>query len=147
MMDEKQAQVGEDNLRSFEKYLLLQVLDHHWKEHLLAMDHLRQSVGLRGYAQKQPLQEYKQESFELFRAMIERVREETVVMLHRVQVEQPPEMEAPRQPQQMSFRHGDDFIDEDEPLQPVRRDQPKVGRNDPCPCGSGKKYKHCHGAR
>jgi len=148
MMDEKKAQVGEENLRSFEKYLLLQILDHHWKEHLLAMDHLRQSVGLRGYAQKQPLQEYKQESFELFRAMIDRVREETMVMLHRVQVEQAPEAEAPRPvPQQMSFQHGDEFIDEDEPLQPMRRDQPKVGRNDPCPCGSGKKYKHCHGAR
>jgi preprotein translocase subunit SecA len=147
MMDEKQAQVGEESLRSFEKYLLLQILDHHWKEHLLAMDHLRQSVGLRGYAQKQPLQEYKQESFDLFRSMIDRVREETMVMLHRVQVEQTPTVEAPRQHQPMSFQHGDDFIDEDEALQPVRRDQPKVGRNDPCPCGSGKKYKHCHGVR
>ena len=147
MMDEKQEQVGEENLRNFEKYLLLQILDHHWKEHLLAMDHLRQSVGLRGYAQKQPLQEYKQESFELFRSMIGRVREETMVMLHRVQVEQAPAVEAPRQPQQMSFQHGNDIIDEDEALQPMRRDQPKVGRNDPCPCGSGKKYKHCHGAR
>jgi preprotein translocase subunit SecA len=147
MMDEKQAQVGEDNLRRFEKYLLLQILDHHWKEHLLAMDHLRQSVGLRGYAQKQPLQEYKQESFELFAAMIERVREETMLMLHRVQIERAPEPEAPRQMQPMNFQHGDEVIDENEPLQPVRRDHPKVGRNDPCPCGSGKKYKHCHGAR
>ena len=111
------------------------------------MDHLRQSVGLRGYAQKQPLQEYKQESFELFAAMIERVREETMMMLHRVQVERAPEPEAPRQAQPMNFRHGDEIIDENEPPQPMRRDQPKVGRNDPCPCGSGKKYKHCHGAR
>ncbi len=147
MMDGKQEQVGEESLRNFEKYLLLQILDHHWKEHLLAMDHLRQSVGLRGYAQKQPLQEYKQESFELFRSMIDRVREETMVMLHRVQVEQAPTVEAPRQPQQMSFQHGNEIIDEDEPLQPMRRDQPKVGRNDPCPCGSGKKYKQCHGTR
>jgi preprotein translocase subunit SecA len=147
MMGEKQAQVGEESLMRFEKYLLLQILDHHWKEHLLAMDHLRQSVGLRGYAQKQPLQEYKQESFELFASMIERVREETMQMLHQVQVERAPEPEAPRQPQQMNFQHGDEIIDENEPPQPMRRDQPKVGRNDPCPCGSGKKYKHCHGAR
>jgi preprotein translocase subunit SecA len=147
MMDDKQAQVGEENLRRFEKYLLLQILDHHWKEHLLAMDHLRQSVGLRGYAQKQPLQEYKHESFELFAAMIERVREETMVMLHGVQVEQAPEPEAPRQPKQINFQHGDEVIDDGEPQQTVRRDHPKVGRNDPCPCGSGKKYKHCHGAR
>ena len=147
MMDDKQTQVGEENLRRFEKYLLLQILDHHWKEHLLAMDHLRQSVGLRGYAQKQPLQEYKHESFELFAAMIERVREETMVMLHGVQVEQAPEPEAPRQPKQMNFQHGDEVIDDSEPQQTVRRDHPKVGRNDPCPCGSGKKYKHCHGAR
>jgi preprotein translocase subunit SecA len=147
MMGEKQAQVGEESLMRFEKYLLLQILDHHWKEHLLAMDHLRQSVGLRGYAQKQPLQEYKQESFELFASMIERVREETMQMLHQVQVERAPEPEAPRQPQPMNFQHGDEIIDENEPTQPVRRDQPKVGRNDPCPCGSGKKYKHCHGAR
>jgi preprotein translocase subunit SecA len=147
MMAEKQAQVGEESLLRFEKYLLLQILDHHWKEHLLAMDHLRQSVGLRGYAQKQPLQEYKQESFELFASMIERVREETMLMLHQVQVERAPEPEAPRQTQQMNFQHGDEVIDENEPPQPMRRDHPKVGRNDPCPCGSGKKYKHCHGAR
>ncbi|MDQ7012187.1 MAG: preprotein translocase subunit SecA, partial [Mariprofundaceae bacterium] len=97
MMKEKEAMTGEDQMRGFEKFLLLQILDHHWKEHLLAMDHLRQSVGLRGYAQKQPLQEYKRESFELFAGMINRIREETMIALHRVQVEQPPQVEQPQE--------------------------------------------------
>ncbi|MDQ6964206.1 MAG: preprotein translocase subunit SecA [Mariprofundales bacterium] len=144
----KEAVVGEEQMRNFEQHLLLQVLDHHWKEHLLAMDHLRQSVGLRGYAQKQPLQEYKRESFELFSGLIDRVREEIINLLHSVQVEiEEPE---PEPEQEMLFIHGGDaFADNgaDEPVQTVRRNHPKVGRNDPCPCGSGKKYKQCHGRR
>jgi len=143
MMKEKEDQVGDEQMRGFEKYLLLQVLDHHWKEHLLAMDHLRQSVGLRGYAQKQPLQEYKRESFELFAAMINQIREETMLALHRVQVEQPAPVQHETTP--VTYSHGDE--EEVEAPKTFKRKQPKVGRNDPCPCGSGKKYKQCHGRR
>ncbi|RMH61599.1 MAG: preprotein translocase subunit SecA [Zetaproteobacteria bacterium] len=148
-MDAKEALTGGEQMRAFEKFLLLQILDTLWKEHLLAMDHLRQSVGLRGYAQKQPIQEYKRESFELFSTMLARIREETMRALHNVQVEQPREaVEPPRAasaPEQVRYSHG-----EEEPQaapQTFRRGKPKVGRNDPCPCGSGKKYKQCHGKR
>jgi len=150
----KEAVVGEDQMRAFEQHLLLQVLDHHWKEHLLAMDHLRQSVGLRGYAQKQPIQEYKRESFELFSGLIDRIREEAISMLHSVQVDiEVPEPQPEPEMIHYSTRTEDAFADPDpelmpaEPVQTVRRDHPKVGRNDPCPCGSGKKYKQCHGKR
>jgi len=145
MMQEKEAIVGEEQMRGFEKFLVLQMLDQHWKDHLLAMDHLRQSVGLRGYAQQQPLQEYKRESFEMFATMLGRIRLETMLALHHVQVEQPVPVEEPRQTTPMQFRHGDEV--EEESPQTYRRTQPKVGRNDPCPCGSGKKYKQCHGKR
>ncbi|RMH52802.1 MAG: preprotein translocase subunit SecA [Zetaproteobacteria bacterium] len=151
--DAKEALVGAERMRAFEQHLLLQVLDHHWKEHLLAMDHLRQSVGLRGYAQKQPLQEYKRESFELFSGLIDRVREEVVTLLHSVQVQMEPEPDPEPEPSELHFvhQHDDLFDDEGEKEPPaqqtVRRTHPKVGRNDPCPCGSGKKYKRCHGRR
>jgi len=146
MMAEKEAMVGSESMRRFEKFLVLQMLDQHWKDHLLAMDHLRQSVGLRGYAQKQPLQEYKRESFEMFAAMLERIRMDTMVALHHVQVEQPVAVEEPRRKTPMRFSHGEETEEEEAP-QTYRRSQPKVGRNDPCPCGSGKKYKQCHGRR
>ncbi len=146
MMAEKEAMVGSESMRRFEKFLVLQILDQHWKDHLLAMDHLRQSVGLRGYAQKQPLQEYKRESFEMFAAMLERIRMDTMVALHHVQVEQPVAVEEPRRKTPMRFSHGEETEEEEAP-QTYRRSQPKVGRNDPCPCGSGKKYKQCHGRR
>jgi len=144
-MAAKVAYTGEEQMHSFEKYLLLQILDHHWKEHLLSMDHLRQSVGLRGYAQKQPIQEYKRESFELFSSMLDQVREQTMMALHRVQIEQPVEVEQPRDVGPVNYSHGE-TAEEDAP-QTFQRKQPKVGRNDPCPCGSGKKYKQCHGRR
>ncbi len=144
-MQAKEDLVGGEQLRAFEKFLLLQVLDHNWKEHLLAMDHLRQSVGLRGYAQKQPIQEYKRESFELFSAMLSRIRHETLMMLHRVEVEAPPEVEPQPKRAPVRYSHGDEVVEEKP--ETFRRKQPKVGRNDPCPCGSGKKYKHCHGKR
>ncbi len=148
-MAAKEDITGAEQMRSFEKYLLLQILDHLWKEHLLAMDHLRQSVGLRGYAQKQPIQEYKRESFELFEAMLGRVREETMIALHRVQVEaeQPaPVVEQPQESTPVTYSHGGED-ESQEPQTTYKREQPKVGRNDPCPCGSGKKYKQCHGKR
>jgi len=142
---EKETITGPEQMRGFEKWLLLHVLDHHWKEHLLAMDHLRQSVGLRGYAQKQPLQEYKRESFELFAAMIDRIREEAMVTLHGVQIERQPPVEEPKKQENVTYSHGSEEIDETPHT--YKREQPKVGRNDPCPCGSGKKYKQCHGKR
>ncbi len=145
MMQEKENLVGEENMRNFEQFLVLQMLDQHWKDHLLAMDHLRQSVGLRGYAQKEPLQEYKRESFEIFAAMLGRIRLETMLALHHVQVENPVPVEEPQHNIPMQFSHGDEV--EEEVPQTYRRTQPKVGRNDPCSCGSGKKYKHCHGRR
>jgi len=143
----KEVYTGEEQMRGFEKYLLLQVLDHHWKEHLLSMDHLRQSVGLRGYAQKQPIQEYKRESFELFSKMLDNVREQTMMALHRVQIERPVEVEKPRDVGPVNYSHGDAVPAEDDDSHTYQRQQPKVGRNDPCPCGSGKKYKQCHGRR
>ncbi|MFQ5344855.1 MAG: preprotein translocase subunit SecA [Mariprofundus sp.] len=148
-MAAKEEATGAEQMHHFEKYLLLQILDHLWKEHLLAMDHLRQSVGLRGYAQKQPIQEYKRESFELFESMLGRVREETMVALHRVEVEmeQPaPVVEQPQETAPVTYSHGDAHEFE-EPQTTYKREQPKVGRNEPCPCGSGKKYKQCHGKR
>jgi preprotein translocase subunit SecA len=144
-MDAKIVHTGEEQMRAFEKYLVLQIFDHHWKEHLLAMDHLRQSVGLRGYAQKQPIQEYKRESFELFEGMLDKVREETMVALHRVQIEQQAEAEQMQQTGPVNYSHGEEA--EEEEVHTYRREQPKVGRNEPCPCGSGKKYKQCHGKR
>ncbi len=147
-MDAKVVHTGEEQMRGFEKYLVLQIFDHHWKEHLLAMDHLRQSVGLRGYAQKQPIQEYKRESFELFESMLDKVREETMVALHRVQIEQQ-QAEAEQAQKQaagpVNYSHGEET--KEEAQHTYKREQPKVGRNDPCPCGSGKKYKQCHGKR
>jgi len=140
----KEEITGAEQMRHFEKYLVLQIFDHLWKEHLLAMDHLRQSVGLRGYAQKQPIQEYKRESFELFESMLDKVREETMLAMHRVQVEQEePLVEEPQENASVNYNLGEE--DEPEVQQTYKREHPKVGRNDPCPCGSGKKYKQCHG--
>jgi len=145
-MQAKEVITGAEQMRGFEKWLVLQVLDHHWKEHLLAMDHLRQSVGLRGYAQKQPIQEYKRESFELFERMLGQVREQAMRTLYTVQVDQQQIEEEPKpEPQRVSYN----LVNEEEPhtQETVKRDAPKVGRNDICPCGSGKKYKQCHGKR
>jgi len=145
-------------MRRLEKDVMLQILDHHWKEHLAAMDYLRQGIGLRGYAQKDPKQEYKREAFEMFQQMLERVTHDTISVLTQVQVrseEQVQAMEAQaRQPRPMEFQHdeaGDPLHpqaaqDEDQAKgQPFRREGRKIGRNEPCFCGSGKKFKHCHG--
>jgi len=141
----KEAITGAEQMRGFEKWLVLQVLDHHWKDHLLAMDHLRQSVGLRGYAQKQPIQEYKRESFELFERMLGEVREQTIRTLYTVEVDQQEPEAKPEEPEMLSYN-----VRSEEPVvkqETVKRDHAKVGRNEPCPCGSGKKYKQCHGKR
>ena len=144
-LQNKEQLTGVEQMRGFEKWLILQVLDHHWKEHLLAMDHLRQSVGLRGYAQKQPIQEYKRESFELFERMLAGIRKQTMQTLYNVQVEQQEEVEATPapEPEQIVYNRAEP----EEPVQTFTRQHPKVGRNEACPCGSGKKYKHCHGKR
>ncbi len=152
----KTAAVGADVMRHFEKAVMLQVLDAQWKDHLAAMDHLRQGIHLRGYAQKNPKQEYKREAFELFSSMLDRIKHDVISLITRVQIRQQEDveaLEAQRQRQQnVQYDHptvqgqGEEEAEVAvESHQPVVRQQPKVGRNEPCPCGSGKKYKQCHG--
>ncbi|WP_412705896.1 preprotein translocase subunit SecA [Aeromonas rivipollensis] len=154
----KEELVGKDVLRNFEKAVMLQTLDGLWKEHLAAMDHLRQGIHLRGYAQKNPKQEYKRESFDLFTQMLETLKRDVVSILSRVQVQER-DVEAMEEQQRQqaeaaprTYTHAaaeNQLADEETQADatPVTfvRDEQKVGRNDPCPCGSGKKYKHCHG--
>jgi len=161
------APLAEEGRRRVEKAVTLNVLDQLWKEHLANMDHLRQGIHLRGYAQKNPKQEYKRESFELFTAMLERVRRDTVRVLSHMQLtregESAAELQQSRQPASMEFVHpqseapppafarpgGTSPSPRTRPSPPpqtfVRRGR-KIGRNEPCPCGSGKKFKQCHGA-
>ncbi|MCR9575912.1 preprotein translocase subunit SecA [Vibrio alginolyticus] len=158
---EKEEVVGAQVLRNFEKSVMLQTLDTLWKEHLAAMDHLRQGIHLRGYAQKNPKQEYKRESFELFEGLLEALKTDVITVLSRVRVQQQEEVErmeeqrraqaeeAARRAQaqhaaaQNPLSEGEES--EEGSSQPMVRDERKVGRNEPCPCGSGKKYKQCHG--
>lgn len=139
--------VGEDVIRQFEKAVMLQSLDNHWKEHLAAMDYLRQGIHLRGYAQKNPKQEYKRESFELFSDMLENLKIEVISLLSKVQVKAESDVEeVERQRQEAASQPT--VTNHEEPQSSVQighRQGPKVGRNDVCPCGSGKKYKQCHG--
>ncbi len=164
--DDKEAQVGGETMRMLERHIMLNVLDQNWKEHLARMDYLRQGIHLRGYAQKQPKQEYKREAFELFGEMLDKVKREVVALLARVRIRTEEEVaaleaEERRQAaaiaQQMQFQHRDagGYGADEEAAQAQaglipelsveRATGPKVGRNDPCPCGSGKKFKHCHG--
>lgn len=146
----KEEIVGSEVIRQFEKAVMLQNLDSHWKEHLAAMDHLRQGIHLRGYAQKNPKQEYKRESFQLFSEMLENLKVEVVNILSKVQVKAESDVDAveeqrrqaDEQPKQ--YEHESNNEPENKPQATVRQG-PKVGRNDPCPCGSGKKYKQCCG--
>ncbi|CAI0969954.1 preprotein translocase subunit SecA [Serratia entomophila] len=150
----KEEVVGSDMMRNFEKGVMLQTLDSLWKEHLAAMDYLRQGIHLRGYAQKDPKQEYKRESFNMFATMLESLKYEVISVLSKVQVRMPEEVEALEQQrreeaerlaqqQQLSHYEENALVTED-PNAPASGER-KVGRNDPCPCGSGKKYKQCHG--
>ena len=156
--DDKERQAGSEQMRRIEKEVMLFTLDSHWKEHLAAMDYLRQGIHLRGYAQKNPKQEYKREAFEMFSAMLDAIKMEVVQILCRLQLQAPPGIpENLPDPGAFEFRHEafDGFgegaaPDADqaalpEEKKPFVRPDRKVGRNDPCPCGSGKKYKHCHG--
>tara|TARA_R110000824_G_scaffold401758_2_gene615018 strand:- start:36786 stop:39518 length:2733 start_codon:yes stop_codon:yes gene_type:complete len=158
----KVAAAGEKLIRRFEKQVMLQVLDTRWKEHLQSMDHLRRGIHLRGYAQKNPKQEYKRESFELFQHLLDHIKEDVTRILSHVQVRQPEEVDAlerqrrealERETATAASRHDAPAPEQSESDQeapgnegrPVRREGPKVGRNDPCFCGSGKKYKQCCG--
>jgi preprotein translocase subunit SecA len=176
---DKEALVGSADLRRIERTLMLQLVDQHWREHLAAMDYMRQGIFLRSYAQKNPKQEYKREAFELFEAMLGRIRSDTVTLLSRMQIRSEAEIEAEereraeRMARAMQFQHaapppvsadvdpetaaaGPMAAPPPDAQEPRRamplpampqfeRQLPKVGRNEPCPCGSGKKYKHCHG--
>jgi len=149
----KAADTGADVMRHFEKAVMLQVLDSQWKDHLAAMDHLRQGIHLRGYAQKNPKEEYKREAFQLFSDMLDRIKHEVISLITRVQIRQEQDveaLEAQRQtPSSVRYEHpsatGSETEAESAEIQTVTRHAPKVGRNAPCPCGSGKKYKQCHG--
>ena len=162
--------VGREPFSSFERSIMLQLVDQHWREHLAALDHLRQGIHLRGYAQKQPKQEYKREAFELFGTLIDRVRADVIRILMNVRIQTPEEVaaaeqrieeESERRLEQARAQHAEFasaaqaeeeggetavLAEREEPkAQPFKRYGDKIGRNDPCPCGSGKKYKQCHG--
>jgi preprotein translocase subunit SecA len=170
----KVEDTGEQVMRHLEKWVTLQVLDSLWKEHLAAMDYLRQGIGLRGYAQKNPKQEYKREAFEMFQGLLDQVKHEVVTTLSKIQVRTEREIEEAETRKRAPSRESMQYLrpeaspvpEEDaraaaagnpgpgseaaEPppgadRQPFVRKDRKVGRNEPCPCGSGKKYKHCHG--
>ncbi|KAF1713228.1 preprotein translocase subunit SecA [Pseudoxanthomonas sangjuensis] len=163
--DEKEAAIGAETMRMLEKHVMLSVLDKNWKEHLARMDYLRQGIHLRGYAQKQPKQEYKKEAFELFSEMLDNVKREVVTLLARVRIRTEDEVaaleaqeraQAAAQAQALQFQHaeagGYGADEEAEQVRAALAARPvqspfgyKGGRNDPCPCGSGKKFKHCHG--
>jgi preprotein translocase subunit SecA len=144
-LDEKIAEFGPEMAARLQKYLLLQAIDTHWKDHLLGMDHLKEGIGLRGYAQEKPIVVYKKEGFEMFMAMRSRVEEDVLEKLFLIQIvkeEKVREIEQPSKQTRLVLSHGS----RQQAPEPVRKKGPDVGRNDPCPCGSGKKYKKCHGA-
>ena len=146
--DQKEAMIGTAPMRYHERMIMLQIVDSHWKDHLLAMDHLKEGIGLRGYGQRDPLVEYKKESFLLFEDLMGRIEEDTLRFLFLLQPieeqKQAEELERKRRRQEamMSAQQGDNGGDGGHQ---VKREGAKVGRNDPCPCGSGKKFKKCHG--
>jgi preprotein translocase subunit SecA len=154
---DKEQQMSEDVLQHVEKSVMLQVLDNSWKEHLAAMDYLRQGIHFRGYAQKDPKQEYKREAFEMFTNLLEHIKYEVIEILFKVQVRQEEDIRAideqRQMPKEMHFEHAEasalqepEVVEQAEKVvQPFIREGDKVGRNDPCPCGSGKKFKQCHG--
>jgi preprotein translocase subunit SecA len=172
----KVESIGPQLMRELEKGVMLRQLDTHWKEHIAALDYLRQGIHLRGYAQRNPKQEYKREAFEMFSGMLDRVKHDTITILARIQIRRPEDIDAveppPADPRSLQFQHAEapsltapppaampippmggagagapmpPQREAPEPVAPYVREQPKVGRNQPCPCGSGKKYKQCHG--
>jgi preprotein translocase subunit SecA len=139
----REALIGAENYRRLEHVVMLQTIDNLWKDHLLSMDHLKEGIGLRGYAQQNPLLVYKKEGFEMFQNLMDRVEEETLAILFRIQIAAPERLETLQRPreQRLTFSGGG------EPARkpPAQRSPDKVGRNSPCPCGSGKKFKKCCG--
>lgn len=158
--DAKEAMTGAELMRHFEKAITLQTLDSQWKEHLAQMDYLRQGINLRGYAQKDPKQEFKREAFNMFTSMLERIKHDVVSLIARVELRAEEDVKAVeerrRQTGDIELQHDqvDGMTGEaeeqshniKEQSQPIEREGRKVGRNEPCPCGSGKKFKQCHGA-
>jgi len=170
--DRKVTEIGPNVMHEIEKQIMLRQLDSHWKEHIGALDYLRQGIHLRGYAQRNPKQEYKREAFEMFSSMLDRVKHDTISILSKIQIRRPEDVQAieppPPDPRALRFQHAEApslaappppeprplgrapgqaprLAPAAEPVAPYVREQPKVGRNDPCPCGSGKKFKQCHG--
>lgn len=153
MYHEKVARTGREIMSQFEKSVVLQTLDNHWREHLASMDQLRQGIHLRGYAQKDPKQEYKKEAFTLFTGMLDSLKYDVVKLILSVEIQTEEDAQAveelrrAEQIQKMSLEHPSVMnSDDEESEQTFRRQEKKIGRNDPCPCGSGKKYKACHGS-
>ena len=145
--DQKEQEIGPGLLRYPERMIMLQVLDNLWRDHLLAMDHLKEGIGLRGYAQKNPLNEYKREGFDLFQNMNFRMKEEICEFLFKAQIDRETveSLETHQSKEERKVKEHRGEGEESQKAAPVKRDEDKVGRNDPCPCGSGKKYKKCHG--
>ena len=149
----KVEQVEAEMMHGYERIIMLQSVDSHWREHLAALDHLRQGIHLRGYAQKNPKQEYKREAFELFSSMLESIKRDVTLTLMNVHIRNEQDIEAveaPHAPENVQYHHADyeealATEDSDAEHKPFVRTDKKAGRNDPCPCGSGKKYKQCHG--
>ncbi len=143
MLHHKEEKFGKTLMEHVMKIIMLQSIDAHWKDHLLAMDHLKEGIGLRGYGQKDPKREYQKEGYEMFMDMVYRIKEDTFEKLCWVQVQMEDDIEQIRKPQ------SEDYVmsrgDSGAAPATVKREGTKVGRNDPCPCGSGKKYKKCCG--
>ncbi len=151
----KEQQIGPEAMRTYERIIMLNIIDAQWKDHLLSLDHLKQGIGLVGYGQKDPLVEYKKQSFDMFQEMLDRIDTATIRSLFNLQIvsEEPPEAlrqrRLPSRSSSLTFTGPNEGAaaagEEAGKTKTVVRDQPKVGRNEPCPCGSGKKYKKCHG--
>ena len=150
---EKEQQIGREGLAQFEKSVILQSMDNHWREHLAAMDHLRQGIHLRGYAQKDPKQEYKREAFTLFSGMLDQLKYDIIRLLVSVEIKTEADVTAVEEQRRAEQAQKIQLIHEDEQelmnnsavVTTFKRHEKKVGRNDVCPCGSGKKFKNCHG--
>ncbi|MFP4446146.1 MAG: preprotein translocase subunit SecA, partial [Desulfosudaceae bacterium] len=142
----KEQLIGSADMRELERVFLIQTVDSLWKDHLLSMDHLKEGIGLRGYAQQDPLIIYKREAFAMFEEMIGRIKEETLAILFRIQIERKEKLDELMQPEEQNFTLSRGENGEESRKKPVKRKDAKIGRNDPCPCGSGKKYKKCCGA-
>ncbi|HFC46781.1 MAG TPA: preprotein translocase subunit SecA, partial [Dissulfuribacter thermophilus] len=147
--EEQERRFGEEEMRQIERFIVLQTLDNLWKDHLLNMDHLREGIGLMGYGQKDPLQEYKREGYQMFLDMVDRYKEESLSLLLRIRPMREVEIERleekrRRKQERLQFSHGDEEANKPKTY---RRQGKKIGRNDPCPCGSGKKYKKCCGRK